>query len=167
MKRENTCRGCQHIYNPQSNSQRYCSIRCRDTIYRGKNKQHRNEYQRDYLAKRREGQYGDGELIPCLICGKKYRQVGSHIVQVHHLTARQYREQFELEVKKGLLPLDYRESKGKATKENGTVANLKKGEQYWFTKGCEVPKYKRSPITMDRIRRLYKFNKTKEVNNSE
>jgi hypothetical protein len=98
--------------------------------------------------------------IKCLICGKDFRQVGSHITQVHGITAREYRETFELEVKKGLLPPDLRELKGNQALENGTWKNLKVGKKYWFKKGQEgVGVYKRSKITLEKLKALNKTRK--------
>ncbi len=96
----------------------------------------------------------------CLICFLWYRQVGSHIVQRHKMTARQYRVHFNLEVKKGILPPDLKELYGKQALENGTYKNLKKGKKFRFKKGQSgVGIYKRSPITQQRLSGLYKLTK--------
>lgn len=90
--------------------------------------------------------------IQCLICKKWFRQVGSHVVQKHDMTCRQYREEYNLEVKKGLLPPDLRELKAKQCKENHTIDNLKKGAKYRFIKNdVRAGKYSRSPITLKRL----------------
>jgi hypothetical protein len=91
------------------------------------------------------------ELIECLICGKRFIQVGSHIYQTHHITAREYRKQFGLDVKRGILPEAYRKLKSDTTRENGTIDNLKVGKKYWFKKGVSN-NYERSQQTMNRLK---------------
>jgi hypothetical protein len=51
------------------------------------------------------------------------------------LTGREYREEYNLPVKRGVIPSWYREWKGDQAIENGTVSNLKLGKKYWYTKG--------------------------------
>jgi hypothetical protein len=95
----------------------------------------------------------DPNKCQCLICGNWYVQVGSHVNQVHGITARAYREQFHLEVKRGTTPKWYRKLKGEEAIENGTFKNLKAGEEFRFEKGQEgLGKYKRSPITIERLK---------------
>jgi predicted transcriptional regulator len=95
--------------------------------------------------------------VKCLICGKRFRQVGSHIVQIHGMTAREYREEFNLEVKRGILPPDLRKVKAEWALKNGTWKNLKAGKKYWFVKGdTKAGRYKRSPITLKRVSELGK-----------
>jgi len=116
----------------------------------------RTTYMRDW-QRRKSGAYAPNK-IQCLICGNWYRQVGSHIVQRHDMTARQYREKFHLEVKKGILPPDLKALFGKQALENGTWKNLKVGKKFWFKKGqAGVGKYDRSPITMERLKHLHKL----------
>lgn len=99
------------------------------------------------------------EKIQCLICGKWYIQVGSHITQKHRMTAREYREYFDLEVRRGITPMWFRKLKGDQALENGTYKNLKAGKRFRFKKGDKVGRYKRSWITMERLRVLHKMNK--------
>ncbi len=73
--------------------------------------------------------------MKCIICGKDFVQVGSHIVQKHGMTARQYREEFNLPVKRGIVPEWYRKLKGEKAKENGTYLNLEKGRKFRFIEG--------------------------------
>ena len=116
------------------------------------------EWQR---AKRgKEATEPSDKKVQCLICNKWYVQVCSHVFQVHHLTGREYREQFDLEVKRGVLPKWYRELKGEIALDNGTYKNLKVGKKFWFKKGSKTAgRYKRSPITIARLRALDKRKK--------
>lgn len=94
--------------------------------------------------------------VQCLICGKWYVQVGSHVVQTHGVTAREYREHFDLEVKKGIVPLWYRKLKAEQSFENGTYKNLRKGAKYRFKKGSKIAgRYHRSHITIERLKKQF------------
>ncbi len=134
---------------PYANNVKFCSIKCRhkqEYINRGG-----KEAQRAYLDKIREN---DGKpKIKCLICGKSYRQVGSHIFNSHGITAREYREAYGFDVKRGQLPDDYRELKAEQAIECGGVKNLKQGKKFWFKKGDpRVGRYTRSKQTLERLK---------------
>ena len=76
------------------------------------------------------------------------------------MTAREYKEYFDLEVKKGMLSEELREIKAEHVRANGTIENLKKGKVNWFKKGqVGVGRYHRSHITLERSRKLYLFTK--------
>lgn len=141
------CIKCQKEIPPKRNANnvKYC-VECRGKVKYRVSK----EAQREYWYNRR---LLDGkEKIQCKICGKWYRQVGTHITQVHGMTAREYREEFGFDVKRGQLPKDLREVKAEHAKENGTINNLKKGEKFWFKKGDKVGNYQRSQQTLDRLK---------------
>lgn len=132
-------------YKRNANNVKYC-LECRGNV---KYKRDLN-YQREYLYKKT---LLDGrEKIQCKICGKWFRQVGSHVIQSHGMTAREYREEFGFDVKRGQLPEDYRKLKADYVFENGTVKNLEKGKKFWFKKGDRVGTYKRSEQTMERLK---------------
>jgi predicted nucleic acid-binding Zn ribbon protein len=135
----------------------YCSKKCRNSTYYNKYKTRINEWQKERRQKEliKKGK----ELVQCLICGKWFIQLGSHIVQAHKMTAREYREHFNLEVKRGIVPDWFRKIKGDITLENKTYKNIiKAGKKYWFKKGDKtLGRYKRSPITIERLKVLYRF----------
>jgi len=114
----------------------YCSTKCR-------NRRNNQKYYKRRLKQAREkrGEYKKGK-VKCLICGKWYVQVGTHIVERHKLLAREYRELYELPVKKGITPIWYKELKGEQAIENGTYKNLKEGKKYHFKKGDKRAKIK-------------------------
>ena len=151
------CKLCKKEFTPKKNAHnvKYCSQLCRNRVYykeRGG-----AEYQRDYLYSKTSK--NGLPKIKCQICGKYYRQVGSHISQAHGMTAREYREEYGFDVKRGQLPEDLRELKGQQCKDNGTVNNLKAGKKVWFVKGDKkAGRYTRSIETMDRLKKLHKFN---------
>ena len=92
-------------------------------------------------------------------------QVGSHVFNQHQMLAREYREYFGLEVKRGTVPDWYRKEKGDTAIQNETYKNiLTAGEKFRFKKGQEgVGVYDRSPITLARVSLLGK--KTWKKNN--
>lgn len=140
----------------------YCSDTCRNKFNNKKYAQQHVEWNR--IRRDQNASKPDDKKVQCLICGKYYVQVGSHIVQVHGVTAREYREAYDLEVKKGTVPAWYRELKGDQALENKTFQNLlKAGAKYRFKKGDpRAGKYKRSPITVNRLRNLKQNYKNKK-----
>lgn len=150
---------------PTKRHRTFCSDRCRDD---NTNRKHREDLvfrENNRLRQKEERDLIASEPSPdkcqCLICGKWYVQVGSHIFLTHHMTAREYREEMDLEVKRGTVPEWYRRMKGQTAKDNGTFKNLIVGQKFWFEKGQKgVGIYKRSPITLERLSKLHTFNKT-------
>lgn len=108
----------------------YCSTQCRNK--RNNNKRTESGYSREY-QRWQSGKYADNKL-QCLMCHKWYIQVGSHVKQVHKLTAREYREEYELPLKRGVVPIWYRTLKGNQALDNGTYKNLEKGAVKRFKK---------------------------------
>ena len=100
----------------------------------------------------------DKRKVQCLICKRWYIQLGTHVVQRHgYKSARQYREDFNLEVRKGTIPTWYKKMKGDLAIKNKTYLNLKEGKKFRFKKGEKgVGVYKRSPITLERVSKLGK-----------
>ena len=107
----------------------YCSAKCRQ-----KEANKRTYKCRLEGARERRGKYSPDKVM-CLICGRYYVQVGSHVAQRHHMSAREYREEYELPVKKGIVPLWYKKLKGDIALENKTYKNLEAGKKCWFVKG--------------------------------
>lgn len=146
---------------PNARYRTYCSKECRTK----RNAEEQSEYRTDWHRKRRDeiASVPDPEnKCQCLICGKWYVQVCSHVYQVHGMTGREYREYFELEVKRGVVPEWYRKLKGDIAIDNETYKNLRAGAKFRFKKGQEgVGVYDRSPETLKRLNKLHKFNKKK------
>jgi hypothetical protein len=113
---------------PNSRFRTYCSPRCRNKEYSKRYRQQRNEWQRN-----KWGKYS-ADKLQCMICGKWYVQIGTHVVQRHKMTAREYREDMGLPLKRGVVPAWYRKEKGETAMENGTVENLKIGKKFWYVK---------------------------------
>lgn len=129
----------------------YCSAKCRTRKSTIKDREYRTEWQRkrrDEIAK-----IVSSNKIQCLVCKKYYVQVCSHIVQVHKMLAREYKENYGLDVKRGRLPTWYRKVKAESVFENGTVNNLKAGKKFWFRKESKTAgRYKRSDETIERLK---------------
>lgn len=160
------CKNCNQKFkpdNPLSRNQKFCKPLCRTRFYykqRGGAK-----YQKNYYARRLKEKYAKEELIQCKFCGRYFRQVGTHVVQTHkYESAREYREEYGFDVKRGQLPEDYRELKAQLAKEKGGIKNLKKGCIYWFKKGdTTIGIYKRSKQTLERLKSLYKKRKNVKI----
>jgi len=136
----------------------YCSATCRNKFHNTKHRENHSEWQR----KRNDARASipSTKKVQCLICKGWYVQVCTHTLQRHGIGGREYREAFDLEVKRGIVPKWYREMKGEQCIENGTVENLKKGKKYWFVKGDKkAGRYHRSPITLAKLKELHKLKK--------
>ena len=113
----------------------FCSILCRNKHYKGLYKPQRAELQR----KRQDTKAlkPSHNKLKCAICNRYYRKVGAHIVQRHKLTARQYREAYDLPVKRGILTNSEREKLAILVKQNPDVIEnnlLLKGSPSRYTK---------------------------------
>jgi len=74
--------------------------------------------------------------VKCLVCKRYYVQIGTHVIERHGFeTAREYREQFQLPLKRGIVPMWYRKEKAKSTIARGGSKNLKHGKKFWYKKG--------------------------------
>ena len=114
----------------------YCSTKCRQK----RNYKKYYEISKNWATKKR-GEYAPNKK-KCIICGNWYTQVGSHIFAKHHITAREYRETFNLPVKKGIVPQYYKKIKGDIAKENGTYKNLRFGKKFQYKKNDKRAKLK-------------------------
>lgn len=160
------CKNCKQKKIRTSNSQKFCSKFCRNEYHLP---ERRIKFGSQYQCLRRWKQNDlIMDLIPCEICGHGFRQPGSHIVQIHEITAREYREIFGFDVKRGQLTPDLRKWKGKQVFLNGTVKNLKLGKKFWFKPNdSRAGRYSRSSETMERLRSGYSTKKSyKQFTNS-
>lgn len=166
VKTRKTCAIC-HSPITVKRFRTYCSEKCRNKRNYIKYKECQKKWQ---LAKYdRIASVPSPNKCQCLICGKWYVQVGSHIVLRHKMTAREYREEMDLDVKRGITPIWYRKLKGDQAIENGTFYNLMAGQKYWFKRGQKgLGKYKRSEMTMQRLKNnSFKNKKRKEGDKNE
>ena len=151
MKKIEIRKNCKICGNPLPKRFRiYCSSTCRNKEYGKKYSNYRKKYARDSRGKAPDIA---GTKIQCPICDKWYVQLGTHVIKRHEYeTAREFREDYGLDIKKGTVPAWYREFKGKQALENKTWENLKVGEKFRFKKGDhKVGVYKRSKQTLERL----------------
>lgn len=76
--------------------------------------------------------------LKCKMCGKSFHHLGSHIFHKHGITAREYKEEFELPFKMALISDQVYQKKKAAFEERREeyLENLKKfGKKYQFKKG--------------------------------
>lgn len=141
----------------------YCSKKCRGKAMSIKYLNYRTDWHR--RKRDEEASKPSSKKIQCLVCGKYYIQVCSHVLQVHKLTARKYKEEFGLDVKRGRIPKWYRKVKAEICKENGTTLTGAEGIKCRFKVGDRrAGRYERSAETMTRLKGLHKFNKlTKNI----
>lgn len=91
-------------------------------------------------------------MIECLICGKKYKRPCGHVRQVHGITAREYKEAFGLDLKKGIITPEDREKMRLHAIANNMPERLgKAGKKTQFKKGHNI-NYERSEQTVQRLR---------------
>ena len=133
----------------------FCSKKCRTYDVNQRHQEAQIRWQRERRDK--EASKPSKDKIQCLLCGRWYRQVGSHIVQIHKITAREYRRMVGFDIKRGQLPDDLRQLKRKHVFKNKTIENLKAGKKFRFVKGdSRAGKYQRSAQTLERLRTQHK-----------
>lgn len=148
-----TCKVCNKPIN-EPRCRTYCSSKCRNK----RNYKASYENVLEYNRKKR-GEYKPWK-IQCPICEKWYVQVCTHVLHRHKMSAREFKEQFGYDVKRGRVPEYYKKLKGDIAKENGTTKNLIIGKKYRFKKGQEgVGVYDRSQETIERLKNLHKLTK--------
>lgn len=147
------CKFCQKeftVTNPHTHNVKYCSKSCSGKFHY--QKRGGAATQREYAYKKYYESL-DKEKIQCQICHQWYRKVGAHIVQVHKITAREYREKYGFDVKRGQYPEDLKEVLREHIVENETIKNLEKGAKFRFKPGQKgIGVYKRSAQTMARLK---------------
>lgn len=135
---------------PNSRFRTYCGEVCRKKFYNVKYKTKMAEWQ--VIRRNKKASIPNPEKMQCFICGRWYVQVCSHAQQVHGMTGREYREKFDLDVKRGVIPEWYRKLKGDIAMDNKTYKNLEAGAKFRYKKGQKgVGVYKRSGQTQKRL----------------
>ena len=113
---------------------KFCSAQCRTKSYAGKYQAGRSAWQRrKYDA---AASIASPNKVKCLVCGRYYVQIGTHVIQRHGFeSAREYREQFELPLKRGIVPEWYRKEKAAASIEGGGSKNMERGKKFRYKRG--------------------------------
>lgn len=139
---------CRKEFTPKEKAHnvKYCSKKCyNQAFYWRVGKKFQEE---------KGGKYEKGKL-QCPVCKKYYHKLISHTYQKHELKAREFKEYYGLDVKKGLLSEKARDTHRKIVLDNWelNMENLRKGRGFWFKKGdTRAGRYVRSKETMERLR---------------
>lgn len=103
--------------------------------------------------------------LKCLICGKTFKHLGSHLWHRHRVLAREYKEEFGLPYKMSLITDEIKEKKSKATLSRASIfkKNFKKGgKKFQFKKGHtgqrRISPHERKVI----LERINKVNKNRK-----
>ena len=144
------CKDCNFIFNHNARNKRYCD-HCTIIRYNNNQKKHIQMKQDKKLIP-------DPHKIQCLICYRYYRKPMSHAWQVHGTTAREYKDNYNLE-QKGLIPEHDREILKQHIKDNYSLVvernliNNPKSQQKRFKSGKAWDyNYKRQPATLARLK---------------
>lgn len=102
----------------------------------------------------------------CGICGRAYDKLMTHVNQKHGLSAREYKEQFGLDVSKSIMSLKSKDRARKPTIRNQAIIQknlVEKGKKHRFKKGSKGrPKDKLSEQSKKRLQnQITNINKNK------
>lgn len=118
-----------------------------------------NEWQK---AKKQKEYANHPDAIKCEICGKKYIQVCSHVVQAHGILARDYKKSLGLDVGVSLIRGELKKTRREKNLENKSYEHLpESGKPTRYKKGHKRT-YKRSKQTLRRLHKLGLLNKKEE-----
>jgi len=95
------------------------------------------------------------EMEICLICKKEFVRPLSHCWQKHGMSAREYKENFGLDVKKGIATKEYKDKMRNLLKPQSIQAVIIGGKKSRFIKGVSN-NYKRSEQTLKRLKDRWK-----------
>jgi len=128
----------------------FCSQKCREKSTNIKHRAYTKEWQRNRIGKYEEGK------IQCLICGRWYHQVCSHVWQVHNLNHRQYKEMIGKDIGIGLVTKKLFAVKRKQNLDNKDKVwknLLESGKKFRYKKGSKrAGIYQRSKETLARLK---------------
>ena len=106
--------------------------------------------------------------LKCMICGKTFSHLGSHIWHKHKITAREYKQEFELPYNMSLISDEVLEKKRAGFERNKDffLNNLKKsGKKYQFKKGHtgqrRISEHEKV-ILLERIKQVNKNRKSEK-----
>lgn len=151
------CKECGGEMPKPSRYRTFCSKACRVKFHNWnshystpelrKQSLQRNRKMRDMIVQR------SGLYIPCKICGRPFKKIGSHVIHAHKMSAREYRECIGADVSKAIITQDVKEKCARRVFETGMWRNLKAGKNTQFKPGDKrAGRYMRSPETLERLR---------------
>ena len=102
-------------------------------------------------------------LLKCKICGKRFNHLGSHIWHKHKILAIEYKEEFELPYKWGLISEEIKQKKRlKANWRKTWKKNFKNSKNYQFKKGqSRFPRISQTQ-RQEQIKRILSVNTRKK-----
>lgn len=78
-------------------------------------------------------QYLSGETMICLLCGKNYKRIGTHLIKIHGVTVDEYKKRYNIPWTYGLICEDSSKKYSNAIKKrfkNGWVPPMKTGKEH-------------------------------------
>jgi hypothetical protein len=91
--------------------------------------------------------------IACLICGKKFIKPLAHVWQKHNMSAREYKEEFDLPKKTGLITEEHRELLRQNLQLKSIQTIKEAGKKSRFIKGDKrAGRYIRTEAQKQRLR---------------
>ena len=129
-----TCTLCKKEYVGHSHVRKFCDA-CKKEGYKKAQKRGWTKANHKFQAKQ-HATYQSGKS-KCLLCGAWVKAPAMHAYQKHNVSAREYKEAYNLPYGKGLLSPELKEIKREYVFANGTVENLKKGARTRIQKGEE------------------------------
>jgi endogenous inhibitor of DNA gyrase (YacG/DUF329 family) len=131
------CKICNTPLDAKKRQRTYCSKQCRTKgqwiDLKAKETPERREKRLSY-GRAKYSRYAKGK-IRCRLCDKWFIKPLAHTWQVHKLGQNEYKEIFDLPLKRGIIPECHRKILSQNVWENGTIENLKKGVARRFIKG--------------------------------
>lgn len=107
------------------------------------------------------------DKIECLLCGKKFVRLLSHVRQTHKISSTEYREAFGIPKNVGLIPESHKELLRSYINKDTIERITKLGEKTRFKKGGEQGKYERTPEEKKRLQRLMALGRSRRKANIE
>ncbi len=110
-------------------------------------------------------------ILDCMVCGKNFKHLGSHIYHRHGITAKEYKTEYELPYNMGLISLEIYQKKSDAFEADrekyvkNLLGNGSKARQ--FKKGRtgqrRISQHERQVI-MERILNVNRIRSSRKVN---
>lgn len=104
VHQQKTCIHCNTIYTPKTANSKYCNVSCGN-----KHRYILTNSDKQIQRRNEKAKIPNPNKIQCLICNGYYTKPMAHVWQVHGISAREYKEHFELYVSKGIIPSGHRE----------------------------------------------------------
>lgn len=146
---------------PKANNKKFCAPECRKA-YTLAHPDPERKAKQDARNHATWNAYKPGKT-QCDDCQGWYYGIAYHTTQRHGVTAAHYKELHGLNRTAGLIPQATKERKARATRENGTIENLKAGAHMRYApKDPRAGRYERRPQTLAMLRE-YNIKRAQET----